>query len=322
MKPLVSIITPYLNAEEFLAEAIASVEKQSLGNWELLLVDDGSTDSSRQIADAAGERDRRIRSLTRPSDRVAGAASARNCGIEEASGEYLTFLDADDLFLPEKLSTEISLMARFPDVGMTCGGTVWWHPGQEDRDWSDEIRSLRPDRYEPPVLLNLALLLQRAHVPSLCGVMVRREAVPTAAPFETSLSLYEDQTLLLKVLADRPVYVGRHLTALYRQHPSSTSSTAGNVGEYLRTGPHPARAKFLAWARTYFEERPHLLARSAEALLLAEALQSGDYSQVDRQQRIELMVWRTRKMLRQPPKRAWGWLRRRYLLLRLRDRRA
>lgn len=322
MKTVVSIITPYLNAAEFLGEAIASVENQTFPQWELLLIDDGSTDKSREIADAAAARDPRIRALARPSKRNPGAASARNWGIEQAIGDFLSFLDADDRFLPKKLSTEVELMERFPDADMTCGGTSWWHPGDESRDWSDEIREVHPGLYAPPFLLNSALLLQRMHVPCLCSAMVRRGSVPAPAAFELSLSLYEDQSFLLKIMAERPVYIGHHVTAQYRQHSSSTSFKARDLGEYRRIGPHPARTTFLAWARRYLEARPELFVKSEKALLLAEAIQSGNYSRIDKRQRAGLIAWRARKILAMPPKRAWGFLRRRYLLARLRGRRS
>jgi glycosyltransferase involved in cell wall biosynthesis len=322
VKPVVSIITPYLNAAAFLGEAIASVEDQTFPQWELILVDDGSTDKSREIAGTASARDARIRSLVRPSDRDPGAASARNWGIEQATGDFLLFLDADDRFLPAKLSTEIGLMDRFPEADLTCGGTIWWHPEDETRNWSDEIRSISPGLYDPPFLVNLALLLQRTHVPCLCGAMVRRNAVPRGDPFELSLSLYEDQSFLLKILSERRAYIGRHVTALYRQHRDSTSSKARELGEYRRIGPHRARTKFLAWARAYLEARPQIFAKSEKALLLAEAIQSKDYSSLEGRQRADLIAWRARKIIATPPKRAWGWLRRRYLLARSRTRSA
>lgn len=288
MKPTVSIITPYLDPGAYLAEAIASVEEQTFAGWELLLVDDGSSDESRAIADAGGARDSRIRSLERPSDTTAGAAAARNWGISHATGEFLVFLDADDRLLPGKLGTEVALMERYSEIGMTCGGTIWWYPREERRNWTDEARSLRPGLYDGSVLLNRAMLLQRMHVPCLCGVMVRRRDLPAGSPFEEAFALYEDQTLLVKMMLSAPVYIGRHLTALYRQHPHSTSARAEEAGDYERHAPHRARGAFLRWVRGYAQAAGKNESSIIEALAIADAIQSGDRSQLTPRQRAVL----------------------------------
>ena len=289
MKPAVSIITPYLDAGDFLAEAINSVEKQEFGGWELILVDDGSSDGSRAIADQAGRRDPRIRSLARPSEIRAGAAAARNWGIGQAKGDFLVFLDADDRLLPDKLRTEIGLMQRYPEAGMTCGGTIWWFPGEERRNWSDEARALRPGLYDGSVPLNRAMLLQRIHVPCLCAVMLRRSALPPGPPFEESFALYEDQTLLAKMMLSAPVYVGWHLTALYRQHGQSTSSRAEESGEYQRLAPHSARTRFLHWVRDYVGQTATATPAIKEALAIAEAVQSGEGARLTPRLRARLL---------------------------------
>ncbi|WP_051531647.1 glycosyltransferase family 2 protein [Sphingomonas sp. URHD0057] len=277
MKTLVSIILPYRNAAPFLAQAIASVERQRIPFWKLLLIDDHSTDEGRGIAEQAAANDKRILNLRSPAGE-AGAAAARNLGLRHATGDYVAFLDADDLLFPDKLETEISLMERFPEIGMTWGATRWWYPGQEYRNWSDCPRRLAGRVHKPPSLLNSALLLQDTHVPSLCGIMVRRAAIPEEPAFEPGLELYEDQSFIAKVLAHWPVYVGRHRTALYRQHAGSASAQAETEGAYGRIGPHPARSRFLAWVRAYIDRTPDLQRQSGGALRIAGAIQSGDPS--------------------------------------------
>lgn len=107
---LISIIVPVYNAERFLPETIACVQKQTYENWELLLVDDCSTDGSRQlILDKAAD-DRRIRLVCQEQNQ--GAATARNCGVERAEGRYICYLDADDVWIPEKLQLEYEFMKK------------------------------------------------------------------------------------------------------------------------------------------------------------------------------------------------------------------
>ena len=108
-KELVSIIVPVYNAGAYIQETISMVQGQTYGNWELLLVDDCSDDDSRQrISECMNTGDNRIRLISRP--RNEGAARARNTGIEASKGRYIAFLDADDLWMPDKLEKELVFM--------------------------------------------------------------------------------------------------------------------------------------------------------------------------------------------------------------------
>jgi teichuronic acid biosynthesis glycosyltransferase TuaG len=107
--PLVSVITPVWNARATLERTIASVRAQSLGDWEMLLVDDGSTDGSAALIAEAGAADPRLRALS--TGRNGGAGVARNLGIRASRGRYVAFLDADDRWRPEKLARQIGFMA-------------------------------------------------------------------------------------------------------------------------------------------------------------------------------------------------------------------
>src|SRR5438105_1562536 len=101
-KPLVSAITIFLNEEKFLQEAIASVFAQTYDNWELLLVDDGSTDASTEIAlRYAKQYPEKVRYVEHRGHQNRGMSAARNLGIRNAKGQYIAFLDADDVWLPK-----------------------------------------------------------------------------------------------------------------------------------------------------------------------------------------------------------------------------
>lgn len=106
-QPLISIVTPVFNAEKFLAETIESVRAQTYKNWELLLVNDGSKDNSLKIAKEYAKKDKRIKVY---SIENSGAAVARNTGIEKAKGDYICFIDADDLWKKEKLEKQLNFM--------------------------------------------------------------------------------------------------------------------------------------------------------------------------------------------------------------------
>lgn len=108
MDNLVSIVVPVYNAGAFIEKTIRMVLAQTYTRWELLLVDDGSSDDSRSKIEAYCKKDDRIRLIAKA--RNEGAAQARNTGIENAKGRYLAFLDADDIWLPEKLEKELQFM--------------------------------------------------------------------------------------------------------------------------------------------------------------------------------------------------------------------
>ncbi|SDZ55628.1 teichuronic acid biosynthesis glycosyltransferase TuaG [Evansella caseinilytica] len=107
-KPLISVITPAYNSEKFIGTAIDSVAAQTYSNWEMIIVDDGSTDKTINIIEKYKEKDNRIRLVQLKEN--SGPAVARNIAIREAGGRYLAFLDSDDQWLPEKLEKQLRFM--------------------------------------------------------------------------------------------------------------------------------------------------------------------------------------------------------------------
>ncbi|MBO5031627.1 MAG: glycosyltransferase family 2 protein [Lachnospiraceae bacterium] len=116
---LVSIVVPVYNAEKFLEETIGCVQAQTYTKWELLLVDDCSTDGSRALIETKEKEDGRIRLVAQREN--GGAAKARNRGIKEAAGQYLCFLDADDIWLPDKLGTEVEVLRTIQKMNPQAG---------------------------------------------------------------------------------------------------------------------------------------------------------------------------------------------------------
>ena len=106
--PLISVIMPLFNSESYISETLASVKSQTYPNWELIVIDDGSTDASYSIVSKASESDARIRPFRNSSN--IGVAKTRNRGVIEAKGCFLAFLDADDVWMPEKLERQIDYM--------------------------------------------------------------------------------------------------------------------------------------------------------------------------------------------------------------------
>jgi len=106
----VSVIVPAYNVERYLPDAVRSVRCQTWKDLELIIVDDGSTDGTGEVAERLASEDERLRVVHKPNG---GLSSARNAGIRVARGEYLCFLDADDVFLPDKLQKQVSFLSFF-----------------------------------------------------------------------------------------------------------------------------------------------------------------------------------------------------------------
>jgi len=133
VKGLVSAIIIFFNAEKFIEEAIESVLAQSYDNWELLLVDDGSEDNSTMIARRYEKKYQpKVRCFEHDGHSNQGMSASRNLGLSHARGEYIAFLDADDVWMPHKLEQQAAILNSRPEAAMVYGRTLIWY------SWSGE----------------------------------------------------------------------------------------------------------------------------------------------------------------------------------------
>lgn len=252
---LVSVIMPFYNVAPYIAEAIESVIGQTHPGWELLLADDGSSDGSTAIAEKYETAfPGKIRLLHHPGGGHRGTVAARNLAIGEATGDFLAFLDADDVWLPEKLAYQLDLATRNPAASMICGATWYWHswadPGKTDR----YIPAGGPqDTLVPPLLSALELYpLGKGSAPCLCSILITRQAAGRYRDLELAFSgpyqLYEDQAFLIRVYLHEPVYISSRALDLYRQRPDSTMHALTGQGHYDRV-----RRYFLEWLTAYLD---------------------------------------------------------------------
>jgi glycosyltransferase involved in cell wall biosynthesis len=256
--PLVSAIIIFFNEERFLSEAIESVLAQSYSNWELLLVDDGSTDASTGIARRYSEQHaERVRYLEHSAHANRGMSASRNLGIQQTKGEYIALLDADDVWLPHKLESQLAIMEEEPEAVMAYGATELWYSWTgktEDlpRDIKQAIGVEANTLINPPKLLML-YLARKAITPCPSDVLVRRETVAAVGGFVDSFpGMYEDQVFFAKVTLQAPVFVSGECWSRHRQHPNSSTSVWRRTGEYYSAEPNIA---FLEWVRGYLHSR-------------------------------------------------------------------
>ena len=176
--PRVSVITIFLNREAFLPEAIESVIAQSFVDWELLLVDDGSGPAATAIAkNYAAQYPGQIRYLEHPGHTNRGMSATRNLGIRQARGEFIAFIDADDVWLPSKLADHVALFDAHAEVGMVCGTAIYW------QSWSNGTDAILPTGHRQDVVIhppNATLAwypLGTAHSPCPSDIVLRADLV-------------------------------------------------------------------------------------------------------------------------------------------------
>ena len=181
--PVISIVTIFRDPPvPFFEEAIASVFAQTESRWELLLVDDGSTNPCAAMADSfARDNPHRVSVLRHPGGVNRGMSASRNLGISAAQGEFVSFLDADDLYLPEKLERQLADISRHAEVAMVYGPSLyWWGWTGDSKDLArDHPRrlGLRPNGVVAAPVLARAWLADRGDTPATCAVLIRRQAI-------------------------------------------------------------------------------------------------------------------------------------------------
>ncbi len=133
MKPEVSVVIPAYNAEKYLAETIRSVLDQTYNSYEVIVVDDGSSDGTLEVARSF---EPRIKALAKSNG---GPASARNLAIRNSRGAYIAFLDSDDLWTPDKLERQVALLENNPAVGLTYSEALMFTEDNGERKIGDRI---------------------------------------------------------------------------------------------------------------------------------------------------------------------------------------
>ncbi len=225
--PLVSCIIIFLNGEKFIEEAIESIFFQTYPNWELLLVDDGSTDNSTVIAlEYAQKYPEKVRYLEHENHQNRGMSASRNRGIDHAQGEYIAFLDADDVWLCHKLEQQVAILKSQPDAAMVYGRMqIWysWTGNLEDNHRDNFIELGVPSNtlIQPPQLL-INTLNSDYQQPGTSNVMIRQEVFNKVGHCEESFRGWgEDKVFFAKVQLNLPIFVSDDCWIKYRHHPDS-----------------------------------------------------------------------------------------------------
>lgn len=182
--PLVSVIIPAYNSERYLAEAVESVLRQTMPNFEIMVLDDCSTDGTRSVAEQLAEKDKRIHVFSNPQN--LGVARTRNRGLTNARGEYIALLDSDDLWEPDKLEKQLALMR---ETGCDLCYSSY--------DYFDKNGRQVYHPYLPPETIHYKGLLKENAI-GLSSVVLRKSAMG-GSQFDEKF-FHEDYVLWLKLL--------------------------------------------------------------------------------------------------------------------------
>ena len=286
----VSVVLIFLNEAPFLQEAIESIVSQTCETWELLLVDDGSTDESTDIAKMAALRlPHKIQYFEHEWHATQGMSTSRNVGLRQAKGEYVLFMDGDDVLTHNALQEQVALMDMHPEVGMVYGPLYHWFewnesPYGDGRDFIQNLNLATNTTIEGPSVLTTFLCNDSA-TPS--GNLFRTALVRAVGGFEGQFrSMSEDQALRFKFCLRFPVYVSSRIWYKYRKHADSCCAEAVRKNEY-----HESRARFLYWAEDYCRE--HRVHNPRVWSAIQKALRPYRYPRVARLEKL-MVRWKTR----------------------------
>ncbi len=218
-QPLISVVIPAYNAELTLKTTVQSVFEQTVQDFEIVIVDDGSKDNTVEVAQSIG--DSRVKVISQSNG---GASSARNTGIKAAKGEYVAFLDADDLWMPHKLERQLAVLTGEKDVNAVQSGVYYVNDDLE-------VLSIRPCVKSKDVLLE-TLLFQ--NLPALMSTLiVKRSILDEIGYLDTKLEILEDWELAIRLSRFCNLKSIKEPLALYRQYPGNRSK---NLDIHIKPG--------------------------------------------------------------------------------------
>lgn len=211
VKDLVSIITPVYNCAKYLSKTIESVQGQTYINWEMLLIDDCSPDNSAEIIETYAQKDKRIHYIKQPKN--GGAALARNAGLSVAKGRYIAYLDADDIWLPNKLEHQIKFMTK-NNVQFSCCD---YEKIEADGTSLNKIVHM-------PRTITYNQLLSNTIIQTV-GVIVDLNLVDRKLLIMPNVRRGQDSATWLQMLRNGVEFVGQNeVLAQYRRVPQSLSA--------------------------------------------------------------------------------------------------
>lgn len=208
MKPLVSVIIPNYNYANYVSEAVDSVLGQTYENIEIIVIDDGSKDASKEILQSYGDK------ITTVFQENAGVSAARNNGFKNSVGKYIAFLDADDVWFPEKIAKQVELFEKEKDLGLV-------HVGVEEIDGEGNSLRIILDGMEGDVSHEFLLFERSVVLGGGSGMMIPREVFEKIGGFDLNLLTSADWDLFYRISKDHKIGFVPEVLLKYRMHGSN-----------------------------------------------------------------------------------------------------
>ena len=222
--PRVSVIIPNYNRERYISDTIESVLAQDFQDFEILVIDDGSNDRSPEIIQSYARRyAERVKYLEHRNHANLGVSASRNFAIQHASGEYVAFLDSDDLWLPQKLQSQVNVLDRSPEVGLVCGSVTFIDEQSRylDSPKMEELFGKLPHG----ISRAFELLFPRSVSLVFSTILVRKHILFEVGLFDEGLAYqYEDSILVGKIAYHHPICVLPQVLGNYRMHDENATS--------------------------------------------------------------------------------------------------
>lgn len=255
IKHRISAVITAFNSEQFIVDAINSVLNQSLTVDEIVVVDDGSNDRTADLVSKFS--DQGVRYVYQNNQ---GPSSARNRGIQETTGEFITFLDSDDLWLVNKNQSQVDFLSRYSDIYLVSG-LAWWWDTQSDRRWLDTYTSRKPGQLRRDILVENFI-----GNPSM--VMVRRAAFESVGFFNPILRWGEDWDLWIRIISRFDAAIIPEPVIVYRSHQANISHS--KTREYYARAWEISRSAIRVSKPVW--PRPFVLARAWSNAALERAM--------------------------------------------------
>lgn len=227
--PLISIITPLHNKGAYIAETIESVIGQSFLDWELIIVENHSSDEGPKIAEKFAKGDSRIRYFAAPPE-IRGPGSARNYGLERANGEWVLFLDADDLVLPGHFKNQVTFLDSHPEARIIV---CQWLQGRELTDPNTSLQY--PTKTSNHEALLAAAIAFTPWVPH--AAWVKRSALGEGLAWDASLDsfIHEDHIFWFRILLKSEALYTDSPGVFYRDEAVGRRNTKSDLPKYLES---------------------------------------------------------------------------------------
>lgn len=260
MKPKISVIIPAYNAEAFIGETLKSTLFQTYKDFEVVVVNDGSTDKTPQIVNEFAKNDKRIFLINKKNE---GTASARNIGIEKARGELIAFLDSDDLWHCDKLAKQVSLLEKNSSLGIvSCLAVIINEEGKSQGLVSG--RNLRGNCYRQ--------MLEAGGISGGSIVLVPRHVFDRVGLFDSSVEPYEDWDMWVRISSKFDITTVPDILVGYRR---SSSSASRNYKRLMNSGSLVLKKAF--------QRDPNLKSRYYKLCFARDIIGIGAWCFIDRE---------------------------------------